>query len=160
MNGCNVLYAETRCTEAEAHHACGVYKKNEILLLASCAGASVHAAGLRPVFPELHSMACAQRGKASEAPDFDASVTWVRLAEVEHGSFELRPAGAERIESSKFNFPTSLPSMSGHEMVGEVVAVRPHEESYKDGEVVGGEWHGGHCFNCAQQGSSLGALSN
>jgi len=47
-------------------------------------------------------------------------------------------------------FPIPLPRVPGHEFVGEIVAVPPTETELKIGQIVGGGWHGGHCFNCAQ----------
>lgn len=43
----------------------------------------------------------------------------------------------------------TLPRIPGHEIVGDVVAIGPGEESfYKIGQRVGGGWHGGHCGRC------------
>jgi len=36
----------------------------------------------------------------------------------------------------------------GHEFVGTVVAVPASEKKWKEGDRVGGPWHGGHDFNC------------
>ena len=45
-------------------------------------------------------------------------------------------------------FPTGLPRVPGHEIIGTVAAVPPNEPLYKVGERVGAGWHGGHCFDC------------
>ena len=36
------------------------------------------------------------------------------------------------------------PRIPGHEVIGHVVAVGPHEKQWKVGDRVGGPWHGGH----------------
>jgi len=36
----------------------------------------------------------------------------------------------------------------GHEIIGTVVAVGPGEKKWKEGDVVGGAWHGGHDGTC------------
>ena len=38
----------------------------------------------------------------------------------------------------------SSPVIPGHEIIGHVVAVGPHEKDWKVGDRVGGAWHGGH----------------
>jgi len=38
----------------------------------------------------------------------------------------------------------------GHEVVGTVVAVGPGEKKWKEGDYVGGGWHGGHDGTCKQ----------
>ncbi|EPQ59087.1 GroES-like protein [Gloeophyllum trabeum ATCC 11539] len=46
--------------------------------------------------------------------------------------------------------PAGLPRIPGHEIVGTVVAVGPGEKLWKEGQRVGGGWHGAHCFACRQ----------
>jgi D-arabinose 1-dehydrogenase-like Zn-dependent alcohol dehydrogenase len=41
-----------------------------------------------------------------------------------------------------------LPRVPGHEIVGDVVAIGEGEGRWKEGDRVGGGWHGGHCFHC------------
>lgn len=36
------------------------------------------------------------------------------------------------------------PRIPGHEIIGDVVAVGPTEKKWKEGDRVGGAWHGGH----------------
>ncbi len=36
------------------------------------------------------------------------------------------------------------PRIPGHEVIGHIVAVGPHEKHWKVGDRVGGPWHGGH----------------
>ena len=36
------------------------------------------------------------------------------------------------------------PRIPGHEVIGHVVAIGPHEKEWKLGDRVGGAWHGGH----------------
>jgi D-arabinose 1-dehydrogenase-like Zn-dependent alcohol dehydrogenase len=36
----------------------------------------------------------------------------------------------------------------GHEVIGTVVAVGPGEKKWKEGDRVGGPWHGGHDGTC------------
>ncbi|KAI0785112.1 GroES-like protein [Abortiporus biennis] len=55
-------------------------------------------------------------------------------------------AGDEIVEHQ--GFPTGLPRIPGHEVVGDVVAVPPTEKTFKVGDRVGAGWHGGHCFTC------------
>ncbi|KAF2462197.1 alcohol dehydrogenase [Lineolata rhizophorae] len=45
-------------------------------------------------------------------------------------------------------FPTKLPLVPGHEVVGEVVAVGEGEKRWQVGDRVGGPWHGGHDGIC------------
>ncbi|KAK5085629.1 hypothetical protein LTR05_004916 [Lithohypha guttulata] len=48
-------------------------------------------------------------------------------------------------------FGNPLPMVPGHEIIGEVVAVPSSEKKWKEGDRVGGPWHGGHdgtCSNC------------
>ena len=45
-------------------------------------------------------------------------------------------------------FPTGLPRIPGHEIVGDVVSVGSGVTSFKIGDRVGSGWHGGHCFSC------------
>ncbi|CAL1710921.1 unnamed protein product [Somion occarium] len=47
-------------------------------------------------------------------------------------------------------FPTGLPRIPGHEIVGDVAAVHPTETRFKVGDRVAAGWHGGHCFSCQQ----------
>jgi D-arabinose 1-dehydrogenase-like Zn-dependent alcohol dehydrogenase len=48
--------------------------------------------------------------------------------------------------------PLAHPDMIlGHEVIGTVVAVGPGEKKWKEGDLVGGPWHGGHdgvCKSC------------
>ncbi|CAL1713539.1 unnamed protein product [Somion occarium] len=57
-------------------------------------------------------------------------------------------AGDEVVQHQ--SFPTGLPRIPGHELVGDIVAVGPDVRAYKVGDTVGGGWHGGHCFTCTQ----------
>lgn len=41
-----------------------------------------------------------------------------------------------------------LPTVPGHEIVGEVAAIPPSEKHWKVGQRVGSGWHGGHCLTC------------
>jgi D-arabinose 1-dehydrogenase-like Zn-dependent alcohol dehydrogenase len=44
-----------------------------------------------------------------------------------------------------------FPLILGHEVIGTVVAVGPSEKKWKEGDRVGGPWHGGHdgvCKSC------------
>ena len=36
------------------------------------------------------------------------------------------------------------PRIPGHEVIGHIVAIGPHEKHWKVGDRVGGPWHGGH----------------
>lgn len=57
-------------------------------------------------------------------------------------------AGDEVVEHQYF--PTGLPRIPGHEIVGDVYAVPSSETKWKVGDRVGAGWHGGHCFDCAE----------
>jgi threonine dehydrogenase-like Zn-dependent dehydrogenase len=41
-------------------------------------------------------------------------------------------------------FGNSFPIIPGHEIIGNVVAVPDSENQWKEGDRVGGPWHGGH----------------
>jgi D-arabinose 1-dehydrogenase-like Zn-dependent alcohol dehydrogenase len=41
-------------------------------------------------------------------------------------------------------FGNSFPIIPGHEIIGNVVAVPDSEKKWKEGDRVGGPWHGGH----------------
>ncbi|THH28563.1 hypothetical protein EUX98_g5635 [Antrodiella citrinella] len=58
--------------------------------------------------------------------------------------------------------PVALPRIPGHEFVGEIVAVGPGEKKFNVGAIVGGGWHGGQCFDCAQcrVGKFIGCTSH
>lgn len=43
-----------------------------------------------------------------------------------------------------------FPHVSGHEILGEIVAIPDTEDYWKVGQKVGGGWHGGHCQVCKQ----------
>ncbi|KAI9842570.1 MAG: hypothetical protein M1837_007084 [Sclerophora amabilis] len=45
-------------------------------------------------------------------------------------------------------FGNSFPIIPGHEIVGDVAAVGPGETIWKEGDRVGGAWHGGHDGVC------------
>ncbi|KAK7689856.1 hypothetical protein QCA50_006495 [Cerrena zonata] len=45
-------------------------------------------------------------------------------------------------------FPTGLPRIPGHEIVGDIVRVGPGVTAFEKGDRVGSGWHGGHCFTC------------
>lgn len=45
-----------------------------------------------------------------------------------------------------------FPRVPGHEIVGEVVAVGEGVTRFKEGDRVGGPWHGGKCFAPRQSG--------
>lgn len=45
-------------------------------------------------------------------------------------------------------FGNSFPIIPGHEIIGEVVAVPESEKRWKEGDRVGGAWHGGHDGTC------------
>lgn len=47
-------------------------------------------------------------------------------------------------------FGTPFPRIPGHEVIGHIVAVSPHEKEWKVGDRVGGAWHGGHDGTCKQ----------
>ncbi|GJN93566.1 hypothetical protein Rhopal_006623-T1 [Rhodotorula paludigena] len=47
-------------------------------------------------------------------------------------------------------FPTGLPRIPGHEIVGRVVEVPQDEKRWKVGDLVGSGWHGGHCGVCSR----------
>lgn len=50
-------------------------------------------------------------------------------------------------------FGNSLPLVPGHEIIGEVAAIPSSEKRWKEGDRVGGPWHGGHdgtCKSCAR----------
>ncbi|KAK7689391.1 hypothetical protein QCA50_007183 [Cerrena zonata] len=53
----------------------------------------------------------------------------------------------EFVENVAFPF-INLPTVPGHEIVGEVVAVPQSEKLWKIGQRVGSGWHGGHCLTC------------
>ena len=40
------------------------------------------------------------------------------------------------------------PRIPGHEIVGRVAEVGPHEKKWKKGDRIGGAWHGGHDGTC------------
>lgn len=44
-------------------------------------------------------------------------------------------------------FGNSFPIIPGHEIIGEVAAVPSSEKRWKEGDRVGGPWHGGHDGN-------------
>ncbi|KAI5480336.1 hypothetical protein MNV49_000911 [Pseudohyphozyma bogoriensis] len=46
-------------------------------------------------------------------------------------------------------FPTGLPRVPGHEIIGTVVALGSNVTQWKLGQRLGAGWHGGHCFECA-----------
>lgn len=48
-----------------------------------------------------------------------------------------------------------LPRIPGHEMIGKVVEVGPHVTKWKEGDRVGGAWHGGHDGTCRQCNEGL-----
>ncbi len=48
-----------------------------------------------------------------------------------------------------------LPRIPGHEIVGKVVEVGPHVTKWKQGDRVGGAWHGGHDGTCRQCNQGL-----
>ncbi|GAC96090.1 hypothetical protein PHSY_003669 [Pseudozyma hubeiensis SY62] len=48
-----------------------------------------------------------------------------------------------------------LPRIPGHEIVGKVVEVGPHVTKWKNGDRVGGAWHGGHDGTCRQCNQGL-----
>jgi len=37
---------------------------------------------------------------------------------------------------------------AGHEIIGKIVKLGENESHWKEGQLVGGAWHGGHCFTC------------
>ncbi|OBZ78159.1 Alcohol dehydrogenase [Grifola frondosa] len=45
-------------------------------------------------------------------------------------------------------WPTGLPRVPGHEIIGDIIAVSPAEKLWKVGQRIGSGWHGGHCFVC------------
>ncbi|EXJ94221.1 hypothetical protein A1O1_02614 [Capronia coronata CBS 617.96] len=45
-------------------------------------------------------------------------------------------------------FGNSFPIIPGHEIIGDVVAVPDTEKRWKEGDRVGGPWHGGHDGTC------------
>ena len=47
---------------------------------------------------------------------------------------------------------TGFPRTPGHEIVGDIVALGPNEQSLKIGDRVGSGWHGGHCGRCVACG--------
>lgn len=47
-------------------------------------------------------------------------------------------------------FGNSFPIVPGHEVIGNVVAVGEGEKKWKEGDRVGGPWHGGHDGTCKQ----------
>lgn len=50
-------------------------------------------------------------------------------------------------------FGDLFPRIPGHEIVGDVVAIGPGEKKWKEGDRVGGGWHGGHdgtCKSCSK----------
>ena len=52
-------------------------------------------------------------------------------------------------------FGNSFPIIPGHEVIGEVAAVPESEKRWKEGDRVGGPWHGGHDGTCRQCKSGL-----
>lgn len=50
-------------------------------------------------------------------------------------------------------FGNSFPIIPGHEIIGEVAAVPDTEKRWKDGDRVGGGWHGG-------QDSKIGSFAH
>lgn len=48
-----------------------------------------------------------------------------------------------------------LPRIPGHEIVGKVVAIGSNVTKWKNGDRVGGAWHGGHDGTCRQCNSGL-----
>ncbi|KAJ1025237.1 hypothetical protein NDA16_002741 [Ustilago loliicola] len=48
-----------------------------------------------------------------------------------------------------------LPRIPGHEIVGKVVEVGAHVKGWKEGDRVGGAWHGGHDGTCRQCNQGL-----
>jgi len=52
------------------------------------------------------------------------------------------------IASSSIIHSAKFPLIPGHEVIGTVVAVGPGEEKWKEGDRVGGPWHGGHDGTC------------
>lgn len=52
-------------------------------------------------------------------------------------------------------FGNSFPIIPGHEVIGEVAAVPESEKRWKEGDRVGGPWHGGHDGTCKQCNSGL-----
>jgi len=55
-------------------------------------------------------------------------------------------AGDEIVKDQPY--PTGLPRVPGHEIIGDVAVVPPSEKTWKVGDRVGAAWHGGHCFTC------------
>ncbi|RDW82767.1 alcohol dehydrogenase-10 [Coleophoma cylindrospora] len=47
-------------------------------------------------------------------------------------------------------FGNAFPIIPGHEIIGNVVAVGDGESKWKEGDRVGGAWHGGHDGTCTQ----------
>ncbi|RDW76094.1 putative alcohol dehydrogenase-1 [Coleophoma crateriformis] len=47
-------------------------------------------------------------------------------------------------------FGNAFPIIPGHEIIGDVVAVGDGESKWKEGDRVGGAWHGGHDGTCTQ----------
>ncbi|PVI05169.1 alcohol dehydrogenase [Periconia macrospinosa] len=49
----------------------------------------------------------------------------------------------------------TYPRIPGHETIGKVVAVGPGEKKWKEGDRVGGAWHGGHDGSCKSCGRGM-----
>jgi D-arabinose 1-dehydrogenase-like Zn-dependent alcohol dehydrogenase len=55
------------------------------------------------------------------------------------------------LQQGAFGDGASFPRIPGHEVIGTIVAVGEGETKWKEGDRVGGPWHGGHdgvCKSC------------
>ena len=57
------------------------------------------------------------------------------------------PSAFERLANVR-SLRAKFPLIPGHEVIGIVVAVGPGEKKWKEGDRVGGPWHGGHDGTC------------
>lgn len=58
---------------------------------------------------------------------------------------ERRPTKSPKTNSQS---SASFPVIPGHEAIGNIVAVGPGEKKWKEGDLVGAPWHGGHDGTC------------
>lgn len=59
------------------------------------------------------------------------------------------------LQQGAFGDAASFPRIPGHEVIGTVVAVGDGEKKFKEGDRVGGGWHGAHDGMCKACGRGL-----